>query len=71
MSYASDTGLVSINAYSPNEASINYFIANLLTRTEFSAIDYTGYTYQDESNRWKVNVMCYLPTKDKEEKVNN
>lgn len=71
VSYASDTGLVSINAYSPNEASINYFIANLLTRTEFSAIDYTGYTYQDESNRWKVNVMCYLPTKDKEEKVNN
>jgi len=61
VSYSAEDGKLTINATAQSEYPISRFISNLMQESEyFSDIDYTGYTYMDSTDRWRVNVLCYL-----------
>lgn len=59
-SYDTDTGMTTIKATSENVDDINKFIAKLLEKEEFYNVDYTGYTFDDETQLWDIHVTCTL-----------
>lgn len=59
-SFDADKGLVSIAATADSVDNINKFISKLNEQEIFSNIDYTGYSYQEQNNKWDIHVTCTL-----------
>lgn len=59
-SFDADAGVVSFSASCESVDNINLFIKELLQRSEFNSVDYTGYTYNEENSMWDVHVTCIL-----------
>jgi hypothetical protein len=59
-SFDADKGLVSISATAENVDNINLFIRELTTREVFNKIDYTGYSYDNQTGLWDIHVTCTL-----------
>jgi hypothetical protein len=59
-SFDADKGLVSISATAENVDNINLFIKELTTREVFNKIDYTGYSYDNQTDLWDIHVTCTL-----------
>ena len=59
-SYFASTGLLNLVATAGTVEKINKFIANLMALDIFENVDYTGYTFNEGSNTWSINVTCTL-----------
>lgn len=59
-SFSASAGEVSMTAYSDEVEKINQFIKRLLEDDTFTQVNYTGYTYNDSTATWKINVTCVL-----------
>lgn len=57
-SYAS--GGIQFTAYAAEVTEINQFVSDLLESELFASVDYSGYTYTDHLNQYRVNVSCVL-----------
>lgn len=60
ISFDALTGVVNVETTADNVEKINVFIDNLRKKDIFVDVDYTGYTFLDQSNAWQINVVCYL-----------
>lgn len=59
-SFNADEGTIQFVAKSDTVDNINVFIKNLTEKEIFSSVDYTGYTYQEETGMWDIHVSCTL-----------
>lgn len=59
-SFDAQTGVVSVDTAAPDVEIINQFIDRLEEKDIFERLDYTGYTWSDESGMWSINLVCYL-----------
>lgn len=59
-SYDAASGVLSMKATASNVESINQFIAKLMQSSLFTDVAYTGYTWQESSNNWAINVTTTL-----------
>jgi Tfp pilus assembly protein PilN len=59
-SFDADQGLVSVTARAENVDDINKFIKQLNERELFKKIDYTGYSYDEQTALWDIHVTCTL-----------
>lgn len=59
-SFDAEAGIVQISAWSENVEDINKFIRKLMDRSEFKFVDYTGYSFNEEDDKWNINVSCTL-----------
>lgn len=58
--YQAEDGLLSINASAGEVTKINQFIDRLQRTGLFERLDYTGYTFNEETLTYSINVSCYL-----------
>lgn len=59
-SFDADSGVVSFTATSKTVDEINLFIAELNKQDIFNSVDYSGYSYQENSGSWDIHVNCTL-----------
>jgi hypothetical protein len=59
-SFDADQGIVVISAMAENVDDINKFIKILSGRDIFNDVDYTGYSYDEQSSLWDIHVTCTL-----------
>ena len=59
-SFDAQTGVISVDTAAPDVEIINQFIDRLEEKDIFERLDYTGYTWSDESGMWTINLVCYL-----------
>ncbi len=60
VSFNADTGIISFNAYAREVDLVNKYIWGLEQKDIFCNVHYTGYTWQEKTGRWKINVVCPL-----------
>ncbi|MCR5232556.1 MAG: hypothetical protein K6E53_01415 [Lachnospiraceae bacterium] len=53
-------GSLSITAKASEVEQINKFIRRLMDEETFEDVDYTGYDYIDNEDKWKINITCTL-----------
>ncbi len=59
-SFDADSGIVSFTATSKTVNEINLFIAELTKQDIFSRVDYSGYSYQENTENYDIHVTCTL-----------
>jgi Tfp pilus assembly PilM family ATPase len=59
-SFDANSGLVSVSAQSDTVDNINKFIKSLNEQEIFKKIDYTGYSYDSNTELWDIHVTCTL-----------
>ena len=59
-SFDAASGTVSVSAKSGTVDEINMFIKELTEQDIFNDVNYTGYTYMDDTGEWNINVNCTL-----------
>jgi hypothetical protein len=59
-SFDANSGIVSITAKSDTVDNINVFIRALCNEDIFKTVDYTGYSYDSQTELWNINVTCTL-----------
>ena len=59
-SYAADSGSLDLAVTALNAADISHFIDNLYGTDLFLKVNYTGYSYMEDSMMYTANVICYL-----------
>jgi hypothetical protein len=59
-SFDANEGTIVVTAQSDTVENINKFITELLKQDIFSDVNYTGYTFQNDSGLWNINVSCKL-----------
>jgi Tfp pilus assembly PilM family ATPase len=59
-SFDADEGIVKINATSDTVDNINLFIRNLLAEDIFKDVNYTGYSFDSQTDLWDIHVTCTL-----------
>lgn len=60
LSFDANEGTIEIKAMAPNVDDINKFIRELSEKDVFNRIDYTGYTFDNETQMWNINVTCTM-----------
>ena len=58
--YDAASGIFSLSASTENAAAVNRFVERLRSAEAFSDVYYTGYSYQEQTKRWSVQVVCTL-----------
>ena len=58
--YDASSGVFSISTSSSDVAVVNQYIALLREEEAFSDVHYTGYSYNDRTGNWNVQVVCTL-----------
>lgn len=58
--FSSIDGLISFNSIAKDVKLINEFVDQLKKEDFVLRVDYTGYSYNDSSRAWTVNLVCYL-----------
>jgi hypothetical protein len=59
-SFQADEGLVTVTAKAENVDDINKFIRELNGEDIFNKVDYTGYSYDEQTQLWDIHVTCTL-----------
>lgn len=59
-SFDADSGIVTFTATSKTVDEINLFIAELNKQDIFNSVDYSGYSYQESTEKWDIHVNCTL-----------
>lgn len=59
-SFDADQGMITMSAVADTVDNINKFISELNAQEIFSDINYTGYTYQEQTDKWDIHVTCTL-----------
>lgn len=59
-SYTGEEGALTLGATASKPEDINGFIKELMTLAQFTNVEYSGYTYQENSGKYDINVVCYL-----------
>jgi hypothetical protein len=59
-SFEAESGTMSMTAKADTVDNINKFIKVLSEQDIFNAVNYTGYTYQSDTDMWNINVSCTL-----------
>lgn len=59
-SFDAQAGQFQFVAKADSVENINVFIKNLTEQEIFSDIEYTGYSYQDDTDMWDIHVICTL-----------
>lgn len=59
-SFDAEAGVITITAFAEDVERINQFIKRLTEQDEFSSVDYTGYSYDENTAMWNINVTCIL-----------
>ena len=59
-SYAADSGSLDLVVTALNVEDISHFIDNLYDTDLFLKVNYTGYSYMEDSMMYTTNVICYL-----------
>jgi hypothetical protein len=59
-SFQADAGLVTVTAKAENVDEINKFIREMNNCDIFNQIDYTGYSYDEQTKLWDIHVTCIL-----------
>ena len=58
--YDSTTGVLSVSSSSEDVAVVNQYIELLRKEDAFSDVYYTGYSFNENTNKWVVKVVCTL-----------
>lgn len=58
--YDAASGVFSLSVSTENAAAVNQFVERLRREKAFSAVSYTGYSYQEQAEQWIVQVICTL-----------
>lgn len=61
-SYYSETGQLTLAAQTSGVDQINSYIDRLKATNLFDNVEYSGYTYTQNTNTYTINVVCYLNT---------
>jgi Tfp pilus assembly protein PilN len=59
-SFDADAGLVQVTATAENVDDINKFIRELNARDIFNEVNYTGYSFDSQTQLWDIHVTCTL-----------
>nr|MCR5597715.1 hypothetical protein [Lachnospiraceae bacterium] len=59
-SYSAVSGVLQLTARAGDVKRIHKFIASLMAMDLFEAVDYTGYSNNEDDGTWSINVVCTL-----------
>ncbi len=59
-SFEARNGTLSFSAKASDVELINKFIRRLMDEQLFGDVDYTGYNYIEDEDKWKINITCTL-----------